>query len=372
VTRVFEDKLAVRERTPVLVGIISPSGAGKTYSALRLATGIQRVVGGDIGMADTEARRGLHYADDFKFRHLDFKAPFAPADYLEAIEHLVYKRGVKTVIVDSTSHEHEGTGGVLEMHEAELNRIAGNDWGKRERSKMLAWAKPKAERRKLINAILQMEANFIFCFRAKEKIKPVTGGQPIDLGFQAISGDDWIYEMQLKCVLMPGSDGVPTWQSDKAGEALTMKLPKQFRPLFPTRKEQLTEEIGQKLAEWAAGNTGQSAEAAALIARYRACADLKAFDVLEAERKELWPTLSGVDKASLKQLAGDTGARIAVAATSPIEDMVAEYSKCTTRERHAELEQQRAAIWKGLDETSRERLTEASNTAPIGLPEAQS
>ena len=80
--RVFEDRPATRERTPLLVGLVGPSGSGKTYSALRLATGFQRVTGGDIYFIDTEARRALHYADSFNFRHLPFGAPFGSLDYL--------------------------------------------------------------------------------------------------------------------------------------------------------------------------------------------------------------------------------------------------------------------------------------------------
>ena len=38
------------------------------------------------------------------------------------------------------------------------------------------------------------------------------------------------------------------------------------------------------------------------------------------------------------------------------------------QERHAELEKARGAIWKGLEEVTRDRLTEASNAAPIGMP----
>ncbi len=57
--RQFTAALAVREQVPLLLGLMGPSGGGKTYSALRLAKGIQSVAGGDIYMIDTEARRGL-------------------------------------------------------------------------------------------------------------------------------------------------------------------------------------------------------------------------------------------------------------------------------------------------------------------------
>lgn len=87
--RNFEDRPAVRERVPLLLGLVGPSGTGKTFSALRLATGIQRVTAGEIFYVDTEARRALHYADKFKFRHVDFKPPFGPLDYLTVIDHCV-------------------------------------------------------------------------------------------------------------------------------------------------------------------------------------------------------------------------------------------------------------------------------------------
>src|SRR5262245_49677002 len=130
--RTFESKPAVREQTPLLLGLVGPSGTGKTFSALRLATGIQRVSGGDIFMIDTEAKRGLHYAERFKFQHLSFASPFSPLDYMAAVEHCVSK-GARIVLIDSLSHEHEGPGGVLEMHEAELNRLAGDNWEKRNK-----------------------------------------------------------------------------------------------------------------------------------------------------------------------------------------------------------------------------------------------
>ena len=186
--RTFEDAPATRERVPLMVGLVGPSGGGKTMSALRLATGVQRVTGGEIFVIDTEARRSLHYAKDFKFRHVPFSAPFGPLDYLAAIEHCV-RRGAKVVIVDSMSHEHEGPGGVLESHAVETKRLAAA-WKVTEKAaQMSAWAKPKGERRRMINSILQMPVSAIFCFRAKEKIKIVKGKDPEPLGFMPIAGE---------------------------------------------------------------------------------------------------------------------------------------------------------------------------------------
>lgn len=261
--RVFEDKPAVRERVPVLVGLVGPSGAGKTYSAMRLATGIQRVSGGDIWVIDTEARRSLHYADIFKFRYVGFSAPFSPLDYLAAIEHCI-KGGAKTIIVDSMSHEHEGPGGVLEEHDLEVQRLMALWKSSAETVNIPAWTAPKAKRRRLINSILQMQANFIFCFRAKEKVKIRSKAEKASgereaikqLGFMPIAGEEFVYEMMLNCLLLPGCGGVPSWHPEELGEKATIKLPEQFKAIFE-KQCPLSEEIGVKLAEWAAGGAAK-------------------------------------------------------------------------------------------------------------------
>lgn len=249
--RVFEYNEATREKVPLLIGLMGPSGGGKTYSALRLATGIQRVNGGEIAVVDTEARRALHYADKFKFRHVPFAPPFGPLDYLAAIEHCVAK-GASVVVVDSLSHEHEGPGGVLEMHQSEVERMSGGDARKAERVKIGAWAKPKAERQRLINTMLQLPCSFILCFRAKEKLKVEIGRQPVSMGFMPIGDPTFVFEMMLSCLLMPGAGCVPTWQPNEVGEKMMIKLPLQFRPLLAASKP-LDESIGEEMARWAAG-----------------------------------------------------------------------------------------------------------------------
>ena len=249
--RIFKDAPAVRERVPLLIGLMGPSGAGKSFSALRLATGIQREVGGDIFAIDTESRRLLHYADQFKFRHIQFDAPFGSLDYLAAMRHCI-DQGARVVIVDSMTHEHSGPGGYLQTQDAEVERMAGNDAAKRERVKMAAWIKPARLRSQMITGLLQLNANFIFCFRAKEKTKPVKGGGIVEMGYMPVAGDELLYEMTVNCLLPPKSNGVPQWRSDFVGEKLMMKLPEQFKTIFAENKP-LDEDIGRRLAEWAKG-----------------------------------------------------------------------------------------------------------------------
>jgi ABC-type dipeptide/oligopeptide/nickel transport system ATPase subunit len=251
----FEDKPAVRASVPVLFGIMGPSGGGKTYSALRLATGIQRISGGDIGVIDSEAGRALHYADYFKFRHMDFAAPFSSMRYLEAIQHYV-KKGVKTVIVDSASHEHAGAGGYLEYADAELQRLGPS-------MKLASFVKPSQARRAMIDGILQLKANIIFCFRAKEKVKPVKrhGKTVIEpQGFMPIASGELVYEMTACCLLLPHANGVPTWITNEIGEKMMIKSAKQFESIF-AKEQPLSEDIGQQLAEWARGPAAPPAPA---------------------------------------------------------------------------------------------------------------
>lgn len=115
--REFTMQKAVRGQVPLLIGLTGPSGSGKTFSALRLAKGIQSIVGGKICGVDTESRRMLHYADNFDFQHVDFQAPFGSLDYLAALQACV-AGGAKVIIVDSMSHEHSGVGGMIEYQEA--------------------------------------------------------------------------------------------------------------------------------------------------------------------------------------------------------------------------------------------------------------
>lgn len=322
-TRTFEDKPATRERVPLFVGLYGPSGSGKTFSALRIATGIQRISGGDIFVIDTEAKRSLHYADKFKFRHVQFDAPFSPLDYLAAIEHCV-QNGAGVIVIDSMSHEHEGPGGVLEWHDAEVEKRSKGDPAKAERVKMLAWQKPKQARRRLINSILQMSVNGVFCFRAKEKLKIQPGKEPQQLGWMPIAAEELLYEMTLNALLPPGAQGVPRWAGEKAGEEMMVKLPEQFRSLLLGNREPLSEDIGEQLAEWAAGDAAAPSEEefAAVIADIEAAADKKSVRaVARSSQRRPW---TADQRAAIKRAIDSRVEAIANELSVPDDDQSAE------------------------------------------------
>ena len=309
VQRTFVDSQAVRGSTPMLFGLIGPSGSGKTYSALRLATGFQHVFGGETFVIDTEASRAKHYAELFRFRHVPFAAPFSPDDYIAAIKHCVAK-GAKTIVIDSLSHEHSGQGGVLEWHAAEVERIMAAWRCNEDKANIPAWGKPKAARRRLINEITQANCNVIACFRAKDKIK-VGGGKVIQMGWMPDAGEEFVFELTGKALLLPGAGGVPTWQSDQIGEKTMIKLPEYLRGIFSgAAGKPLDESIGQQLAKWAAGSD-QAASPPPTAADYDACTDQTAFDALEKRRADVWKAMPPDAKAALKKAADATKARLA-------------------------------------------------------------
>jgi len=249
----FSFRPAIREATPLLIGLVGPTGTGKTLSGLRLGTGIVKVRGGNIVVLDTEARRSLHYADHFKFLHSEFGAPFGSDRYAEAIKEAAEAAKGGVVMIDSMSHEHEGPGGYLDYHEQEVRRLVEKGGFRNEMSAQIpAWNRPAQRRRYLINTILQINCAFIFCFRAKEKLQIKKGQDPVPLGWQAIAGDEFVYEMTARCLLPPGASGVPDW-SDDAFKLGVPKLPKSLRHAFEQDK-QLDEATGEKLAKWASGS----------------------------------------------------------------------------------------------------------------------
>lgn len=252
----FTHSQATIHNVSLLIGLVGQSGSGKTYSALRLAAGMQRVVGGEVFGIDTEGTRMAHYADCFAFQRVGFSPPYSPDRYVEAI-HYCIDHGAKVIVVDSVSHEHEGEGGVLDMHEAECERLAKGDPDKRERIKMLAWAKPKAARQRFVSLLQTISGvHLIFCFRSKEKIEMVKGAkQPKELGWQPVGGSELVYELTARALLLPGADGVPTWSSANEDERRTIKIPAPLRAIIANHQGPIDESLGEQFALWAAGDS---------------------------------------------------------------------------------------------------------------------
>lgn len=238
----FTFRPAVREATPLIIGLAGPTKSGKTLSAHRLAAGLAD--GGVVAMLNAEGARGHQYADKFKYVACDIEAPFSPARYTEAL--LAAKELNPAVLIcDSISHMHDGPMGLLEMHDAELDRMAGDDWKKRERMTWAAWIRPKKDENEFIYTMLGLRCPIVLCMRAKEKIKIVPGKPPVDLGWQPITSDRIAFETIFTLVLPPHCKGVPDLSISEMREP--------FDSMVPEGK-QIDEDLGRKLAAWARGS----------------------------------------------------------------------------------------------------------------------
>jgi len=252
--RQFEDKPAERKDVPLIGICVGPPGSGKTVSTARLAIGMREVVGGEVFLIDTEMNRARHYADEYKFRHVAFEAPFGSLDYWDAIDHCLQK-GAKVIVVDSFTHEHQGPGGYLEQHEELVEKYGGDNEKARERNSMRAWAKVAPKRTFLLHRMWQAKCHFLLTFWAKEKAVPIKDQDGklkiVDIGWQPLGGPPFFYAATFSCLLLPGSKGVPDW-SQESFKNKVAKMEDHHKACFKPGK-QLDEETGRQLAEWARG-----------------------------------------------------------------------------------------------------------------------
>lgn len=158
----FQIKQAKRELIWTKVALIAPSGGGKTYSALRLATGMMQELkklgleqNGKILLANTEQKRGYYYANEFNYDIVDVDSPHNPEKYVELVEFAVEQK-YPILILDSTTHEWEGKGGCLDLHQ-----LAGGTFQ--------SWAKVTPRHNKFLVAVADSPIHIIATMRADDQ-----------------------------------------------------------------------------------------------------------------------------------------------------------------------------------------------------------
>lgn len=157
----FEVKKAVREKIYAKVALMGASGSGKSYSSLKLATGMADEIERETGkrpkilMGNSEAARGRYYANEFDYDIVDMVAPHAPENYVDLINFAV-QQGYGILIIDSTSAEWEGKGGCLD-----LQKQAGGRYQD--------WAKITPRHNKFINTLSDSPIHIIATMRGKDQ-----------------------------------------------------------------------------------------------------------------------------------------------------------------------------------------------------------
>jgi hypothetical protein len=234
----FQVKKAVREKIFVKIALMSPSGGGKTYSALKLATGMADEIERETGkrpkilLGNTEQKRGYYYANEFNYDIVDIDAPHNPEKYVEFMDFAI-SEGYGIVILDSSSHEWEGKGGCLE-----LQQQAGGTYQ--------SWAKVTPRHNKFIEALADSPVHVIATMRGKDQYeveKDDRGKTSVKkLGVGAKQRDGFEYEFTCT-FLIDQKTHMAEAQKDNThifeGEVSTL----------------LNESYGEKIIKWA--NSGE-------------------------------------------------------------------------------------------------------------------
>jgi hypothetical protein len=182
---------AVRKKARLRLALTGPSGSGKTYSALLLASGL----GGRIAVIDSEHESASLYAGlpgipDFET--LNLAPPFTPERFTQAVQ-AAAAAGFDTVILDSISHEWNGSGGCLELvDEIARAKFKGNSWS--------AWNEVTPRHRDFLDALLRSPLHLIATMRSKtETAQTEENGRKkvVKLGMKAEQRDGIEYEMTV-------------------------------------------------------------------------------------------------------------------------------------------------------------------------------
>jgi len=234
----FVIKKAKREKIFTKIALMAPSGGGKTYSSLRLATGMAEEIEKETGkqakilMLNTEQSRGQYYANEFDYDIIDMEAPHNPERYVEAINFAV-EQGYDILIIDSSSHEWEGEGGCLD-----LQQQAGGTYQ--------AWKKITPRHNAFIAAIADSPIHIIATMRGKDQYEMTQddrGKKSVQkLGVGAKQRDGFEYEFTVT-FLLDQKTNVAEQQKDNTH-------------IFSGRSGViLSEDHGRKIIQWA--NSGE-------------------------------------------------------------------------------------------------------------------
>ena len=146
---------AEKSKAKLRMAIFGTAGSGKTFTALRVATGIAKALNSRIAVIDTERGSASKYADRFDFDTLEL-TPAKIENYTSAFTD-AEKAGYKVLVIDSMSH---GWQELLEEIEAlAKQRYNGNTFR--------AWGEGTPKQREFIDALLSFNGHVIATMRAK-------------------------------------------------------------------------------------------------------------------------------------------------------------------------------------------------------------
>ncbi|MCY1518620.1 AAA domain protein [compost metagenome] len=221
----MELKKASRQQVKLRLNISAPSGAGKTYSALRMARGLV----GDwtkIAVVDTENGSASLYSHLGDFNVIDIQAPFTPEKYIQAMD-ICLNAGMEAIILDSTTHEWNC---LLEENEKLAQaKYRGNTWS--------AWSQTTPRHDNFVNKVLQCPAHVITCTRSKTETVMGEDKKVKKVGMKDQQREGWEYELTVS-LNIDRDTHLATPSKDRTNL---------FENSLPFL---ITEQTGEKVREW--------------------------------------------------------------------------------------------------------------------------
>jgi hypothetical protein len=191
---------ASKKSARLRLALIGPAGAGKTYSALSVASHLE----GPVAVIDTERGSASKYSDAFEFDVLELES-HSPQTYIDAIA-AAEEAGYKTLIIDSLSHAWTGKEGAL----SQVDRLArrsqtGNTFG--------AWRDVTPMHNNMVEAIVSAKMHIIATMRAKteyvQEKNEKTGKTTVrKIGLAPVQRDGLEYEFDVVADLDQDNNGI--------------------------------------------------------------------------------------------------------------------------------------------------------------------
>jgi len=255
-------QVAQKKKVKLKVGMSGASGFGKTYSALLLAFGAIKELHPNLSddecwskivVIDTENESASLYADLGPYNVINLEPPYSPERYIEAID-AVLAAGMELVVIDSITHEWDGSGGCLDIQSSLGGRYQD-------------WAKVTPRHQAFINKILQSPIHVITTVRRKqdyEMTKDSMGKLQVQkAGTKEITRDGFEYELTLNFEFINDNHMVKA-SKDRTGIYMN-------EPDFV-----ITTETGKKLIQWANSGIDEKQIVINLIKSAKSREDLEA------------------------------------------------------------------------------------------------
>jgi hypothetical protein len=229
---------AVKSQSLLRSAFFGPAGAGKTYSALAVASGM----GGKVALIDSERGSASKYADRFDF-DADNLVKKTIDEYVEKIGE-AGKAGYHVLIIDSLTHAWQEL--LEEIDKLANAKYKGNSWG--------AWSEGTPKQKKLVNAILAYPGHVIVTMRSKTEWTTVKGNdgkdRPARVGLAPEQGKGIEYEFDL--LLELSTDHLANVIKDRTGKFQDSIIEKPGKKFGAELIEWLNsgEKIDPKVAAW--------------------------------------------------------------------------------------------------------------------------